>query len=125
MILCLTFLPDALLLVPAAPQGSLPYGDRLEVAVLNGVAAHEWTFEGEAGQQVSIVSNYWGGFHNMRLYAPDGTELVAHSIGEDSTGNTTITTTLPASGVYRLRVELWRGVKGQLLDNNRYSLIIQ
>lgn len=88
--------------------GSLEIGENTSASLAN-YEAHNWSFEGNARQQVSITAD-GAGYADpyIRLIGPDG-RVVARN--DDSHGSTdaTLSTKLPRTGTYTIRVLMWSG----------------
>lgn len=87
--------------------GALSSGES-RTATLDSLAeAHDWTFEGQAGGQASIVVE-GGDWVDPRvtLLGPDG-EILAVA-NENDGPDEILSFTLPASGAYTIRVDVFR-----------------
>jgi hypothetical protein len=88
--------------------GELTVGGGAQSATLNDLyEAHNWVFDGQAGQSVTIHVNAQGDADpRAKLLDPDG-----NVIAEDDDGgggyNSLITATLPETGTYTVRVDVF------------------
>jgi hypothetical protein len=88
--------------------GTLTVGGGAQSATLNSLSeAHNWTFEGQAGQSVTIRANGQGDTDpRAKLIDPNG-----NVIAEDDDGgggwNSLITATLPETGTYTVRIDVF------------------
>lgn len=84
-------------------------GESRSARIDNVFEAHNWLFEGRAGQTVTIsVIGAGSADPAARLIGPDGETLMYQQdvLGEANT-NVQIDATLPADGLYTVRVDLW------------------
>lgn len=95
----------------AIPMGDIPMGSRVNGEITDLFEIHNWTFNGTAGQTVTIEGNAAGGDATdprLNLLGPDGTLLT----GDDDSGqdaNALISSfTLPATGQYTIQIDAWQ-----------------
>ncbi len=70
--------------------------------------AHNWLFEGHAGQAVTIsVTGIGGADPSAKLIDPGGNVLSRQQDVDASNVNVVITYTLPMDGIYTIRVDVW------------------
>jgi hypothetical protein len=88
--------------------GTLTVGGEPQSATLNSLEeGHDWTFDGEAGQAVTIDVVAEGDTDpQARLLDPSGDLLVLDDDGGDGY-NARIVTTLPETGTYTVRVDVF------------------
>lgn len=88
--------------------GELTVGGGPEAATLDSLSeAHDWTFEGEAGQAITIdVMGQGDTDPRARLLDPSG-ELLAEDDDGGGYYNARIVTTLPETGTYTVRVDVF------------------
>lgn len=81
-----------------------------------------WTFEGQAGEGVTIALNRAEGEDDydplVRLISPDGTELISDDDGGDSLNSLIECYALPVSGAYVIQVDGFSG------DTGNYELTL-
>lgn len=87
--------------------GSLQVGESVVDSIPTLFEAHNWQFEGSAGQTVTIRADVIGDSDpRIKLIDPNGTV-----IGEDDDGggdySSLLTVTLPVDGMYTIRVDMW------------------
>jgi hypothetical protein len=101
-------IPDTLDDLPVTGGGTLTIGGEPEAATLDSIfEAHDWTFDGEAGQSVTIDVMAQGDTDpRARLIDPSGDLLVEDDDGGDGY-NARIVTTLPETGTYTVRVDVF------------------
>jgi hypothetical protein len=100
--------PDTVNALPVTGGGTLTVGGEAEAATLDSLfEAHDWTFEGEAGQAVTIdVMGQGDADPRAQLLDPSGDLLVEDDDGGDNY-NARIATTLPETGTYTVRVDMF------------------
>lgn len=104
----------------AIPMGSIPVGGRVGGEITDLFEIHNWTFNGTAGQTVTIQGNAAGGDSTdprVNLLGPDGTLLA----GDDDSGqdaNALISSfTLPANGQYTIQIDVWQTGQYEIVLN--------
>jgi hypothetical protein len=87
--------------------GVLSPGESQTATLDSLTEAHDWTFEGQAGQQVSIVveGDDWAD-PRVTLLSPDG-EILAVANRNDGPDEI-LSHALPADGAYTIRVDVFR-----------------
>jgi hypothetical protein len=85
---------------PEPGGGPISFGESVE-AFVRGEPGDEWTFRGEAGQEVTITMRSSSLDSTLRLLAPDGREL---AFDDDGLGypDSMIGFTLPSTGTYSI-----------------------
>ncbi len=104
-----------------ALQRRIGYGETISDTLRGDSERHLWAFEGQAGDQVSILMDGEQLDAYLELYAPDGTLLLRD---DDSGGGTDarIELTLPQSGTYYILAYSVDPMEGGLYD---LSLTVQ
>ncbi|WP_420643675.1 pre-peptidase C-terminal domain-containing protein [Candidatus Leptofilum sp.] len=104
----------------AVLKGSIQVGGRVNDEITDLFEVHSWTFNGTAGQTVTIQGNAAGGDSTdprVNLLGPDGNFLV----GDDDTGddnNALISSfTLPSTGQYTIQIDTWQ--------TGRYEIVLE
>ncbi len=96
--------------------GDITFGQIIE-GTLPQNGKHGWTFNGNAGNQITLVLTPEDEFDAiLELYAPDGTQLI--SLDEGYSGDAEVSTgiELPVTGLYTIAVHSFAG------DGGRYAL---
>jgi len=86
---------------------AIAVGQTVNGTLATNVEGHNWTFEGAAGQSVTIrVVGSAGCDPRVKLIDPAGAVL---GMDDDSGGgvNALLTATLPAAGMYTIRIDGW------------------
>lgn len=101
-------------------KGAIQVGGQVSGEITDIFEVHNWTFNGTAGQTVTIQGNAAGGGSadpRVNLLGPDGEFLV----GDDDSGednNALISSfTLPVDGEYTIQIDTWQ--------TGRYEIILQ
>lgn len=104
----------------AIPMGVVQIGGRANGEITDLFEVHNWTFNGSAGQTVTIQGNAFGGDSTdprVNLLGPDGTLLA----GDDDSGqdaNALISSfTLPANGQYTIQIDVWQTGRYEIVLN--------
>jgi hypothetical protein len=85
----------------------LSIGDTVSGTIASAFDAHNWQFQGSAGQAVTInVTAIGDADPEAALYGPDGV-LFASNDDSGGTVNSLITATLPSAGTYTVRITAW------------------
>jgi hypothetical protein len=94
----------------AIEMGSIGIGSGVEGRIDDLFAVQNWTFNGSAGQQVTIQANAANGDGTdprINLIGPDGTLLTGDDDGGKNRNALISAFTLPASGRYIIQVDVW------------------
>jgi hypothetical protein len=96
----------------STPQGAIAFGESVSGEISNTMDswADSWTFEGSAGQSVTIRCNAAEGSETdpmISLYGADETLLISDDDGGEGTNALIENYTLPADGTYTIRVEVF------------------
>jgi hypothetical protein len=89
--------------------GPISVGGTVQGRLTSMFEAHNWTFQGQAGQQVTIRVNGVGDTDpRTKLLDPSGNVLAEDDDGGGGL-NSLITATLPTTGTYTIRVDVFEG----------------
>jgi hypothetical protein len=100
--------------------GTITPGSRQTATLSSVFEAHNWSFEGQEGQEVAIWARGEGSANpNIKLIDPDGVVIARDN---DSGGgrrgtDALLVVTLPASGTYTIRIDVF--------DTGEYVLILE
>ena len=104
----------------AVLKGAIQVGGRVSGEITDAFEVHSWTFNGTAGQTVTIQGNAAGEDSTdprVNLLGPDGSFLV----GDDDSGdefNALISSfMLPVDGEYTIQIDTWQ--------TGRYEIVLQ
>jgi hypothetical protein len=98
--------------LPSVDQGSVEIGGEASATLDTIFEAHDWTFEGESGQVVTISAAAAAGSSvdpRLNLLGPDGEWLTANDDGGSGTDALIEGYTLPASGTYTIKIDVFEG----------------
>jgi hypothetical protein len=98
--------------LPSTEQGVVEAGGEASATLDTIFEAHDWTFEGEAGQVVTISVAAAAGSEvdpRINLLGPDGEWLAANDDGGSGTDALIEGYTLPANGTYTIKVDVFEG----------------
>ncbi len=87
----------------------IPLNFQQQASIASGDEAHNWIFEGQGGQSITIsVTGLNGADPRARLIGPDGSVLIEMDDLDLDTGkkDVMIATKLPVTGLYTVRVDL-------------------
>ncbi len=103
-------------------KGTIAVGNTVSGMVTTSSEVHDWTFEGQAGQMVTLRCNPAAGESTdpvITLLGPDGASLAEDDDSGDGFGALIDNVVLPADGMYTIRVEIW------LASTGSYELIFE
>jgi hypothetical protein len=106
--------------LPSSEQGELTLGEPGVATLDTMFEAHDWTFEGEAGQVVTISCDATPGEGTdprINLLGPDGEWLTANDDSELGTASLIESFELPESGIYVIKVDVF--------STGEYSLLVE
>ena len=96
--------------------GDMRIGDTVEGEIELWVA-HNWAFNGSAGQEVTITVQGWDGADpQARLIAPNG-EVIASDDDSGENRAALMVVTLPETGTYYIRIDVY--------SEGRYRVILE
>lgn len=104
----------------AIPMGSIPVGGRVSGEITDLFEIHNWTFNGVAGQTVTIQGNAAGGDSTdprVNLLGPDGTLLAGDDDGGQDANALISSFTLPANGQYTIQIDVWQTGRYEIVLN--------
>jgi serine/threonine-protein kinase len=91
-------------------QGTLSPGNPASASLNTIFEAHDWSFEGQAGQVVTISATAAPGAETdprINLLAPDGSWLIADDDGGDGLNSLIANFELPVDGTYTVKVDVF------------------
>lgn len=89
--------------------GRIAVGERQSGELLSLFEAHNWSFDGQAGQTVTIRAVGQGSCDpRIKLIDPDGNIIDEDNNSGINGRDAVLTTTLPASGDYTIRVDVFK-----------------
>jgi serine/threonine-protein kinase len=94
----------------ASNQGTLSPGSQVTASLDTIFEAHDWTFEGRAGQVVTLRCTAAAGAETdprINLLAPDGSWLIADDDGGEGLNSLIANFELPADGTYTVKVDVF------------------
>lgn len=104
----------------AIPMGSIPVGGRVNGVITDLFEIHNWTFNGTAGQTVTIQGNAFGGDATdprVNLLGPDGALLAGDDDGGQDANALISSFSLPATGQYTIQVDVWQTGRYEIVLN--------
>ncbi len=104
----------------AIHKGSIQVGGRVSDEITDSFEVHSWTFNGTAGQTVTVRGNAAGGDSTdpqVYLLGPDGGVLISDDDGGEDSNALILSFTLPANGEYTILIDTWQ--------TGRYELILE
>jgi serine/threonine-protein kinase len=96
--------------LPAINQGTLSPGTPMSASLDTVLEAHDWTFEGQAGQVVTLRCTAAPGAETdprINLLAPDGSWLSADDDGGEGLSSLIANFELPMDGIYTVKVDVF------------------
>lgn len=104
----------------AIDMGSIQVGGRANGEITDLFAVHNWTFNGSAGQTVTIQGNAFGGDSTdprINLLGPDGTFLTGDDDGGQDANALISSFPLPANGQYTIQIDVWQTGRYEIVLN--------
>lgn len=104
----------------AIAKGSIEIGGRVNDEITDVFEVHNWTFNGTAGQTISIQGNAVGEDvtdPRVNVLGPDGTFLIGDDDGGEDGDALIDAFTLPTDGEYTIQVDGWH--------SGRYELVLE
>jgi SH3-like domain-containing protein len=98
--------------LPSVEQGSVEIGGEASATLDTIFEAHDWTFEGESGQVVTISAAAAAGSSvdpRLNLLGPNGEWLIANDDGGSGTDALIENYTLPENGTYTIKIDVFEG----------------
>lgn len=103
----------------AIDMGSIEIGSSVNGRIDDLFEVQNWSFNGSAGQTVTIQANAAGGDDTdprMNLIGPDGSLLTGDDDGGNAKNALISAFTLPATGRYIIQIDVW--------ETGRYEIIL-
>jgi hypothetical protein len=104
----------------AVAMGSITIGGRANGGITDLFAVHDWTFDGSAGQTVSIQANAASGDSTdprINLLGPDGMLLIGDDDGGQNNNALISSYTLPTNGRYTIQLDVWQTGRYEIVLN--------
>jgi hypothetical protein len=104
----------------AIDMGSIQVGGRVNGEISDLFAVHNWTFDGTAGQMITIQGNAANGDATdprINLLGPDGTFLIGDDDGGQDANALISSFTLPANGQYTIQLDVWQMGRYEIILN--------
>lgn len=101
-------------------MGSMQVGDRVNGEIDDLFEVHSWTFNGTAGQAVTIQANAAGGDSTdprLTFLGPDSTLLTSDDDGGQDSNALISSFTLPANGQYTILIDVWQLGRYEIMLN--------
>ena len=95
----------------AIAMGSIQVGGQVNGEITDLFEIHNWTFNGTAGQTVTIQGNAANGDSTdprVNLLGPDGALLTGDDDGGQDANALISSFTLPANGQYTIQIDVWQ-----------------
>lgn len=104
----------------AVPMGAIAVGSRANGEITDLFAVHNWTFDGSAGQTVTIQANAAGGDSTdprINVLGPNGTLLIGDDDGGQNNNALISSFKLPANGQYTIQLDVWQTGRYEIVLN--------